>query len=169
MRLRAFGTTGEGGARVNFEMKLVGMDRAALKLAMVHPEVQQRVVTAIEQTTNDALSEARARVPVLSGELRDTLRREYSKTGLAGYVKAGFGKLARKRFKGEKRKTRALRGLKEESAELRGVYAAVVEFGSVKKPARPYLVPAVESVRNAHNTRIADAVRAGLDDVAAKP
>ena len=162
-----FGTTGEGAARVKFTTELIGFDRVALKLAMIEPEVRQRVVTAIEQTTGDVLAEARSRVPVLSGELKSTLRRRYTKSGLTGFVEAGYGKLARKNKKGEKRRSRALRGLRE-GPQLRGIYAAVVEFGSKTRPARPYLVPAVEATRKRHYMRIARAVLDGLKDVAGR-
>lgn len=145
-----------------FSLKLVGMDRAAMKLAMIEPEVRGHVVSAIEQSTGEGLAAARARVPRFTGELESTLRRRYSRNGLIGYVEAGYGELARKGRKGESRKSRALRGMRE-GPQLRGIYAPVVEFRD-----HPFLVPALESIRTRHQKRVADAIRSGVEAVAAR-
>lgn len=147
---------------MKLSLKLVGMDRVRLKLAMVEPEVRGHVVTATEQTTGDGLAAARVRVPRRTGELESTLRRRYSRDGLTGYVEAGYGELAKKSRKGESRKSRALRGMRE-GPQLRGIYAPIVEFKY-----HPFLVPALESIRSRHNRRVADAIRSGLAAVASR-
>lgn len=147
-------------------VQFIGFDKAALKVALLEPKIRERVAAAIVETTREALRIAQQLVPRLTGELASTLRADFSRTGMTGQVKAGFGYLPRK-VKGESARVRRIRGAKALGLQLPGAYAAIVEFGSRGKPAHHFLVPAAEAVRGQHTQRIEAALTAAVKDVAA--
>lgn len=120
---------------------------------------------AIEDEVDAALknieADAKRRVPKKTGELMSTIRREKKKGDLFGYVLAGFGKIRR-------RADSKARGSHSKDQTAKGIYAAVVEFGSKDKrhprQARPYLFPAWRLEKTPFDNRLKKA----LADVAAK-
>lgn len=120
---------------------------------------------AIEAEVDTALSNieasAKRRVPKRSGELWSTIRKERAKGSLFGSVMAGYGTIRRR--SGSKSARRS-----SKNQQQKGIYAAVVEFGSKdperpRKP-RPYLYPAFRMEKTPFDNRL----RAALSDVAAK-
>jgi hypothetical protein len=161
-------------------------------LRMLNPEVERRAKAAVVETTEIVTSSARANAPVSgpedrkaknrlgAGELRDTIRSEYSKEGWVGYVKAGYGKLMRRYHSAERKAiAKAKRGARVRRARSMaqlvkamqaGSYAMVVEYGDPKrnKPARPFMRRAFWPEKGRHVERIRAALRASTDTVQRK-
>lgn len=88
------------------------------RLPQIALELEPRVTAAMKAGAEAVESEAKARVPVGSGDLRDAIHTEVD--GDDVYVLAGDDSV---------------------------FYGHFVEFGTVLTPARPFLVPALESRR----------------------
>lgn len=146
--------------------ELVGFDKAAKRLLMLNPAVSARVVPEIRKSVQEMLGIARSLVPRKSGELAGTLRTRFSAKGFVGYLDAGYGVLPRNRKGLKGRVARARRRKELLTSKMPGVYAPVVEFGSRRSKASPFMVPALEQVRRRHEQRITDAIKAGIEDIA---
>lgn len=145
--------------------EMIGFDKAFRKLALSTTYVQKRVKPEILLSASKALNYARGFVPRRTGELASTLRMRVSKDGMVGFVDAGYGVLKRANKSRQRRKH--LSGAKLYTlSHMPGVYAPVVEFGSRRNHASPFLRPAIEAVRNDHNERIFVAIKNGLEDLA---
>jgi hypothetical protein len=147
-----------GGIRVAFEVH--GRRELWRTLDRASDEIRKRVATAVAFTAQEVALGARARVPKRSGELADTIRAEPSTNPFVWFVKAGYGKLPRRRTRagsGGRRRPRVTR------VEAPGVYAAVVEYGSQAKniPAQPFMYPALEASYSRHVARLARAMQDG--------
>lgn len=159
---------------IKFIAKTEGFDKAARRIALLDDAVKRKVVVAIHRSTTEMLHIAQTLVPKKTGELAGTLRTRFTKSGLAGFAEAGFGAYLNRRVKGESRalaRVRKRKGLLTSSfgPALPGVYAPVVEFGDRKRNHRasPFLVPALEFVKPRHVSRINEAIREGLAEIAA--
>jgi hypothetical protein len=144
-------------------VKVTGARQVSTAFSRLDYDLQRRLQEAIRETTEAVAAGARRRVPVLTGELRDTIRTEYTPQGNVGLVKAGFGKLRRRsRATGKTRRRRA------PAAQGAGVYAMVIEYGSPHRgvAARPFLRPALWAERNRHQGRITGAINAAANAVA---
>jgi hypothetical protein len=132
----------------------------AVKLTDQH--TRKNVSAAVRRGTKAVAQGAISRVPVRSSELQGTIRDEYSKDGMVGFVKAGYGKLLRRsrsvseerraNLKARRRaeKQKKAKGSKNAMNQLDlGVYAPVVERGDRRrnKPAKPFLHPSLRAER----------------------
>jgi hypothetical protein len=148
------------------------------------------VSVAVHETTTAVEAKAQMNVPVSGansrkakgrpgpGELRATIRAEFSEDGLAGFVRAGNGKLPRR-----SRRTKAIKlgpltrkayekqqariALQQERAL--GSYAMVINYGSPGRgiPGSHYMDRAKESERTAHITRVTRALAHAADTTTA--
>jgi hypothetical protein len=125
--------------------------------------IKQRVARAVAFTAQEVANGARARVSIRTGELRNTIRAEPTTSPMRWVVAAGFGRMRRRRRSraGSSKKRR----VRVTAIEPRGVYAAIVEFGShggrARQPAQPFLFPAVHASQSRHAARIARAMNEG--------
>jgi HK97 gp10 family phage protein len=94
------------------------MARATLesRLPMIMAELRPRVSAAMRMGAEEIASTARMRVPVESGDLRDSI--EVRPSGAAQW--------------------------KVNAGNKEAFYAGMVEFGTARRAATPYLVPAAE-------------------------
>lgn len=90
------------------------------RLPQITAEMHGRVTAAVRAGAKAVESEARSRVPVASGDLRDAIHVEQD----GDDVKVIAG-------------------------DHRVFYGHLVEFGTSRTPARPFLIPALESRREA--------------------
>lgn len=165
-------------------VKGVGDIRVAFKF--LREGVQTEVRAAIAETTQAVTRDAQSGAPVSdpadrkakhragAGELRDTIRDEYSADGFTGFVKAGYGKLKRRskrsakpKKQGPERYATFMRRLHREALAMdamraSGVYAMVVEYGDPRrnKPARPFMRRALSGNKAGHNARLRAALEA---------
>jgi hypothetical protein len=139
---------------------LDGVPKFVRAVELTNEHTRSRTIAAIERGTKAVAAKAREKVPRVSGELAQTIRDEYSKDRLVGYVKAGFGKLQRRsrastaegkaRAKARREHSKLQMALANSSkqalsvADL-GVYSPVVERGDPRRhhPAHPFLVPSL--------------------------
>lgn len=146
-------------------------------LELTNARTKANTIKAVEHGTRAVERRAHQKVPKRSGELDQTIRSEFTADGMVGYVKAGYGKLLRRsrsttgdasgryakaknrvarqqlRFRNAKTSKQAL------AASNLGNYGPVVERGDPrrKKPAQPYLNPALTEETPAIKRALADA------------
>jgi hypothetical protein len=162
-----------------------GVERLRRELQLAQPHTQQRVATEIKKSTQTVTAGAQARAPRRTGELTATIRDEYGKDGLSGFVKAGYGQLERRsrattdkgaaRF-AKVKASRAARRVKFlaatssraafANADL-GVYASVVEHGDSRtgRAPHPFLIPPFTSERPHAIENINKALNATVEDI----
>jgi hypothetical protein len=139
-------------------VKITG-DRAILgSLSMLDLAGRGRLERQVDTSSARILEGAQERVPKRTMELYKTLRRKIARSGLSATIMAGYGELARK---GKAAGARS-RGLKVN--EGKGVYAPVVEFGSQKSPAEPFLFPSLEAEKPAFIAGCGVALRGAVAD-----
>lgn len=160
---------------------LSGLDQVRASFRMLDTGLQQRLKGAVRETTEEIRAGAMARVPVSGpdsrkaknrpgpGELRNTIRAEYSGEGFTGFVKAGYGKLLRSSrasaptTAGQARRQRKLRAKARKrslASQRLGAYAMVVEYGSPRegKEPQPFMRPAREAAVPRHRARLEKAI-----------
>lgn len=114
-------------------------------------ELKEGLADAALNTAEAVVSSARSRVPIDTGALRDALA---TKQLRHGYAMAGVKRVNR----GLKALSKAYNkggdaGLKK--ADRNPVrYAHLVEFGSKRTPAKPFMMPAAEGQRKEHADRV---------------
>jgi len=169
------------GAKVT--MLLTGVPQLLRAIELTDAGTRARTIAAIEQGTKRVAAGARVRAPKVSGELAATIRDEYSKDRMIGYVKAGFGILPRttaSRAMGAASRARALSrqqrnalrfaAAKSSRAAMAamdlGVYAPVVEHGDPRRHHKPhpFLIPAFAAERPSIIEDIGNATKAGAKD-----
>ena len=101
-----------------------------MRIANWHPEVitadvEKKAMDRLEEAGEFVADRARQKVPVLSGKLRDSIR----VTRLKGDPKQNIRVYAGSRQKGG------------------AFYAHMVEYGTVKMPAKPFLRPALNECK----------------------
>lgn len=142
------------------------VDRAFL---LLDSECRKECIRAVDESSADAVREAKARVPKKTGELESTIRREINTDGLAAWLQVGYGSLQRSRNGHNERSQIAywLRHYtKDPSADAPGVYAMVVNYGDAKRhhAAHPFIEPAIAAVLPRHRRRI----KRALDNATAR-
>ena len=101
-----------------------------MRIANWHPEVitadvEKKAMDRLEEAGEFVADRARQKVPVLSGKLRDSIRVT--------------------RFKGDpKQNIRVYAGSRQKGGAF---YAHMVEYGTVKMPAKPFLRPALNECK----------------------
>ncbi|HEX6050027.1 MAG TPA: hypothetical protein VFZ21_12190 [Gemmatimonadaceae bacterium] len=152
---------------------LSGLDQVRASFRMLDTGLQQRLKGAVRETTLEVEAGARARVHVSGpdsrkaknrpgpGELRGTIRAEFSGEGFTGFVKAGYGKL-RRRSRATTSRGRARARRRSPAAQRLGNYAMVEEYGAHDRAAHPYMRPAREAAVPRHRARLEKAINGAV-------
>lgn len=116
-------------------------------LSEISSGLPDSVADALKEQTEKIAQDARQRVPVDTGDLRDSIEViEYNEPGRVGYRVVADAR------------AEPVRGRSDGAP-----YAHLVEFGSVhNKPAQPFLVPALEDAEN----EVLDAVSGAIQEAA---
>jgi HK97 gp10 family phage protein len=124
-------------------VKITG-DKALIgSLSLMNVVGRMQLERAVDRSSAAILAGAQERVPQLTGELKKTLRRKISATGMSAAIMAGYGELQRKG------KAAGIRARGGKANDTKGVYAPVIEFGSARSPAHPFLFPALDAEKPA--------------------
>jgi HK97 gp10 family phage protein len=128
-----------------------GVPRLRRKLRRMEPDVRAGVVDALREGAEQVRDDAKSRVPVNTGALRDYIKviKGKSRDGLSWLVGLPKPKSGRRKKKIEW-----------------PFYGIFVEFGTVKMRARPFLFPAFESRKRAVFARVRKAVDTALERTA---
>jgi hypothetical protein len=144
---------------------LDGVPRLLRQLQLADAATRERTIAAIERGTKRVAAGARQRAPKLTGEMAGTIRDEYSKDRLIGYVRVGFGKLLRRsKASTEARRQRlAKRRRSKGSRSGEGTYSPVIERGDPRRhrKAHPFLMPAFEGEKPGIISDIGQATKEG--------
>lgn len=157
------------------KMKFVAQtDKLLRAIQLTDPMVRKDVSLAVARGTRKVTQGALTRVKVKSGELRSSIRDEYSKDGLTGFVKAGYGKLQRRsrsvkasrvaRLKARRRAEKA-KSSRQALREINiGAYAPVIERGDPRRnrSPQPFLYPALNAERPSISRDVATALNKGM-------
>lgn len=149
-------------------VKMSGFKELAGSLSLVNVAGRVRLEKQVDTSSAAILAGAQARVPVggagdpHAGELKKSLRRKISASGMSAAVMAGFGQMARKGS------ARAARARGEKVNQGKGIYAPAVEFGAMGKPAEPFLFPALEAESSAFVAGCSRALDQALGDAVKK-
>ncbi len=159
---------------LNVKFILDSAAKFAREMELLDAETKTRTKQAIERGTRAVVAKAKARAPKRSGELAYSVRAEFSKNGMVGYAKAGFGKLLRRsRAATQKGQERAQRRGEQNklnyalannsrqalSSSDIGVYAPVVERGDPRRHHRPhpFMIPSLAEEKPTIIQDLADA------------
>lgn len=128
---------------------LDGVPRLIRQIQLADTTTREATKGAVSRGTKRVASGARRRAPQASGELVSTIRDEYSKDGMVGYVKVGFGKLPRRSqaSKQSRRDRLAKRRRARGTRAGKGAYGPVIEYGDKRRnrEPKPYIRPAFEA------------------------
>ncbi len=125
---------------------------AARKAFQALPEtMRQHLAEATEDTALAMAADARQRVPVDTGTLRDHIGHSFSKR--SGFARVGVkaGGVAIAGAGGSALTSAGARYLRPQR------YAHLVEFGTVRATAKPFMLPAAEGQRALYARRLKDA------------
>jgi hypothetical protein len=150
--------------KISVSVVLNGVADFVRQVELMNTRTRQRTIVAIRRGTEAVGNAARSRVKTRTGELKSTIREEFSKDGMVGWVKAGYGILPRSTKSGAMgaaRRIAAMERSKKMKAKLvlagssktalsaadLGIYSPVVEFGDKRrnKPRLPFMGPAFQS------------------------
>lgn len=172
-----------GSFALRMQVVLEGAPELIRRVQLMETRQRERTKGAIRRGTHNVVTRAQRLVPKRTRELESTIRAEFSRDGMVGYAKAGYGQLLRRsksssqsvRFK----KAKARR--EERQLQLRlantskqafsvadlGIYAMVVEFGDRKrnKPRRPFMNPAFAQETPAIRKDLQQALQKSADEV----
>lgn len=115
--------------------------------------VREKVFEELARGGERICEDAKKRVPVRTGELKQSLKVRRYKKSLAVAVEADYPKTV---------KYRKGKGSKKSLSGSRIYYAFAVEYGTRKDPAQPFLGPALEANEDAIEERLLDAVEEAL-------
>ena len=146
-----------------FTTLLEGVPRLVRQIQLADTATRERTIAAVQRGTKRVAASARARAPKASGEMASTIRDEYSKDGLVGFVKVGLGKLARRSRASSAAAKDRLAKKRSARARARGKgRMPVIEHGDPRRhrTANPFVIPALVGERDAI---IADLAKATVD------
>lgn len=118
---------------------LDGLEDAQRAFRAAPREFQEKITDAVNRSAEEIAGRARVLVTVDQGDLKESIevkRASASKRGIAAYVLVG------------------------------NFVAGMIEFGTVKMAAQPFLFPAYQSIRKRVDGRIRRAVKAAAKEVA---
>lgn len=156
---------------IKLSMRVRGVKEFARKVDLTNKATFKYAKEVVHDGTRQIEGLAKGNVPKRTGELEGTIRSEFGRDGMVGWVRAGYGRLVRrgattklkqraaKRAAKRSRAMRKLLGLKRVGITFSkrallsaagsdaGVYAPVVEHGDRRrnKPARHFLRNAFET------------------------
>jgi len=112
-------------------MVLSGAEELKRALQLAVPRTRANVIAAVHKNTEAVAAKAKAAAPKLTGELASTIRPEYSKDDLVGFVKVGYGKLPRRSKAGTPKGMKRAQTRKRKTGK--GAYAPVVDRGDPRR------------------------------------
>lgn len=115
---------------IRLKMDIVGMDEVIGKLNKLDVEARKGVRAQVRKSANAIRKGAQSRVPVDSGKLKRSIRARYSADGFTAEIAPGL-------------KWRA----------------HFIEFGTVDRPATPYMTPAWEAEKQNYIAGIKKAIK----------
>lgn len=119
-------------------VRAVGFSELAKELSQMGDDVKEKIFPVIEETAQRIQQEAKSRVPVDSGDLRESIKVRGNKKKLTAKVEAGYPKKGRK----------IKRGSAKSVPGARVYYALAVEYGTKNQKEQPYMAPAVENAED---------------------
>jgi len=134
---------------VGIKFKITGVDKIVRKLKSVEPSIQQKALRKATRAGAKVIqAEAKALVPVDTGALKDAIK-----------VKAG-----------KRKKGRISTLVQVGQGDFKGdtFYGGMIEFGTSKMPARPFMTPAYESKGEEARDAAIDALNRALDQILRK-
>lgn len=139
----------KAGSGIRGEFVISGGDALAAALAEVGKAMEKKILArAMRDAAKPILADAKRRAPVLTGQLRKSLKiRSISRNRKKGQVGVVIS-TAKGFFKGDE------------------FYGAFHEFGTKKMPARPFIRPAFEANKARAVKIVGEAIKLGLEDVA---
>jgi HK97 gp10 family phage protein len=146
---------------MDIKIVLQGVDAFKRAIRLSDAGTRANTIAAIERGTQAVEAKAKAKAPRLSGEMAETIRDEYSKDRLVGYVKVGYGKLLRRSHAStaERKKRLKERRRRKGSKSGQGAYAPVIERGDKRRnrQPQPFMIPALNEERPTIIKELADA------------
>lgn len=128
-------------------MSIRGGEELAAALEALGPTMEKKILrSAMREAAKPMLADAKRRAPVLTGQLRKSLkiramkRRSKGQVGVVISTAKGF-------FKGDE------------------FYGAFHEFGTKRMPARPFIRPAFEANKAQSIRIVGEAIKIGLEDI----
>lgn len=142
-----------GGNQTQF--KVVGEDELIKSIRNLADErIRAEVGNALVEAANLVAEDAKGRVPVRMGALRESIRKRVSKKKLFARVECdypkGTGKYVRTKKHGEDR-------------SREHYYAFAVEYGTRKDPEQPFLRPAKEAQEGAILEKVGAALERAIE------
>jgi len=122
-------------AKAKVDIKLEGVDDVLDAFDRFDKESRVNLRRAVRRNANVLRKAIRERAPVDSGNLRDSIRARYDKDGFGADVGP---------------------------TRPKGSHAHLLEFGTVKMSARPFITPAAEEQRNKYSNDIKNAIRGAI-------
>jgi HK97 gp10 family phage protein len=119
-------------AAARLKVKIIGLEALDAKLARLPENVQAGARRAVKAEVDETQSDLQAAAPVLSGNLRDTIRQRISKKTLGGTV------------------------------AITAKYAEFVIHGTEDTPANNFVGPVIELTRRRFPDRLRDEVQASI-------
>ena len=132
-------------------MAIQGLDQLKRKLAALPQQTRRDLREALDKGADELVALQKNLVPIDSGDLRDSIRKEAGNHDLQVRVVAG----------GETT-TKPVREGQEQSFD----YALGVEFGTSDAEAQPFFFPAYRALRRRIRSRISRATRKAAQRVA---
>lgn len=123
-----------------------GIDQLQRRLVDIIPKaVRANLEAAMLESANVIVSGARLRVPVETGEVRDSIRQHGVKEGKGGNLYVAI--------------TAGDKDTESKSGGTTYQVARLLEFGTMKMPAQPFLLPAYRANRRKAQQKMRRAVR----------
>ncbi len=143
---------------------LMGVEKLKRGLKLGEEATLSRMQQAIRAGTQQVCHGATGRIHHVSGELASTIRDEYSKDGLIGYAKVGYGRLLRSSRAKTKQGRERLKRRRKGKLSGKGSYAPVVERGDPKRhhKAHPFMRASFEAARPTISANIESALHSGV-------
>jgi HK97 gp10 family phage protein len=147
-------SNGATAMEVKVDVRLNGIEE---KLRDLGPKLARKALRrAVGKVGDMWVSEMKAKVPVESGDLRDSINKKVttSKKGNAGSATVSVGPMwdSKSRSPGD-------------SSQQPAVYGMILEFGSKKMTAKPWMRPVFDATANKAVQLLADTLKEDLEDV----
>lgn len=147
------------------DVKVQGLNQLAKRISQLDNRVSGRIGRkATAAGARIIRDEAKSNVPVDTGQLKDNIVVKKLR-GPKGKFNYGVGLIA-KEYKRTNNKTNRRKGIVGQSYwRNNAYYGYMVEFGTVKMQAQPFLRPAFEAKKTAAAERIEDVLKTEIDKI----
>ncbi len=132
-------------------------DRLIREIEQAPEAIGEAIADELEKAGDEIKDKAKAKAPVLTGELKESIKCRTTRKGAKSSVRIFADYPKTEKFR--KSKTR------KQAAGSRAYYAFAVEYGTKRAKAQPFLMPAAEEVGNKLPERLEKVLSATLDRV----